>query len=154
MPAWWLRVAPARASITGSPTRASPTRATSCATSCASNWPTRPRWRATESGGRLQVSPLFALEALGFGALIGMSLGALGAGGSILTVPILVYAMGVPVQNAAGTSLAVVGLNALIGALDHLRHGRSLPKTGIAFGLSGLLAALAGAWLNHLLRAE
>ena len=100
------------------------------------------------------MSALFAIEALGFGALIGLSLGALGAGGSILTVPILVYAMGVPVQSAAGTSLAVVGLNALVGALDHLRRGRSLPKTGLAFGLSGLLAALAGAWLNHHLRAD
>ena len=100
------------------------------------------------------MSALFAIEALGFGALIGLSLGALGAGGSILTVPILVYAMGVPVQSAAGTSLAVVGLNALVGALDHLRRGRSLPKTGLAFGLSGLLGALAGAWLNHHLRAD
>lgn len=100
------------------------------------------------------MSALFAIEALGFGALIGLSLGALGAGGSILTVPILVYAMGVPVQSAAGTSLAVVGVNALVGALDHLRRGRSLPKTGLAFGLSGLLAALAGAWLNHHLRAD
>jgi uncharacterized membrane protein YfcA len=100
------------------------------------------------------MSPLFIVEALGFGALIGLSLGALGAGGSILTVPVLVYVMGVPVQSAAATSLAIVGLNAAAGALEHLRRGRSLPRTGIAFGLSGLLGALAGAWLNHLVRAE
>jgi uncharacterized membrane protein YfcA len=86
--------------------------------------------------------------------LIGLSLGALGAGGSILTLPILVYVMGVPIQTAAGTSLAIVGLNAAAGALDHLRCGRSLPRTGIAFGLSGLVAALAGAWLNHQVRPE
>lgn len=61
--------------------------------------------------------------ALVFGALIGLSLGALGAGGSILTVPILVYAMGVPVQAATGTSLAIVGLNAAAGAADQLRSG-------------------------------
>jgi len=100
------------------------------------------------------MSPLLTIEALGFGALIGVSLGALGAGGSILTVPILMYVMGVPVQSAAGTSLAIVGLNAAAGALDYLRRGRSLPRTGIAFGVSGLLGALAGAWLNHLTRAE
>jgi uncharacterized protein len=100
------------------------------------------------------MSPLFACEALGFGALIGLSLGALGAGGSILTVPILVYAMGVPVQSATGTSLAIVGLNAVAGAFDHLRRGRSLPRIGVAFGLSGLLGALAGTWLNHLARPE
>jgi uncharacterized protein len=100
------------------------------------------------------VSPQLGIEALGFGTLIGLSLGALGAGGSILTVPILVYVMGVPVQSAAGTSLAIVGLNAAVGALDQLRRGRSLPRTGIAFGASGLLGAFAGSWLNHVSRAE
>src|ERR1700682_3453581 len=91
---------------------------------------------------------------LGCGALIGLALGALGAGGSILTVPILVYAMGVPVQAATGTSLAIVGLNAAVGAIDYLRRGRSLPKTGIAFGASGILGAVAGVWLSHQLRGE
>jgi uncharacterized membrane protein YfcA len=57
--------------------------------------------------------------------------------------------MGVPVQGATGTSLAIVGLNAATGALDHLRRGRSLLRTGAAFGASGVFAALAGVWLNH-----
>lgn len=96
----------------------------------------------------------FVTRALGFGSLIGLSLGALGAGGSILTVPILVYAMGVPVQTATGTSLAIVGLNAATGALDYLRRGRSLPRTAFAFGASGVLGAFAGVWLNHLVRGE
>jgi uncharacterized membrane protein YfcA len=100
------------------------------------------------------MDPLFVARALGFGILIGVSLGALGAGGSILTVPILVYAMGMPVHGATGTSLAIVGLNAVTGALDHLRRGRSLLRTGIAFGVSGVLGALAGVWLNHQLRGE
>ena len=52
------------------------------------------------------VDPWFVARAVGFGSLIGLSLGALGAGGSILTVPILVYAMGVPVQGATGTQAA------------------------------------------------
>ena len=98
--------------------------------------------------------PGYAALALGFGALIGVSLGALGAGGSILTVPILVYAMGVPVQAATGTSLAIVGLNATVGAVDAWRGGRALPRTGLAFGASGLIGALGGAWLNHQLRGE
>jgi uncharacterized membrane protein YfcA len=93
-------------------------------------------------------------RALGFGSLIGFSLGALGAGGSILTVPILVYAMGVPVQGATGTSLAIVGLNAATGALDYLRRGRTLLRTGVAFGVSGVVGAFAGVWLNHQLRGE
>src|SRR5689334_15884339 len=100
------------------------------------------------------MDALFVVRALGFGGLIGLSLGALGAGGSILTVPILVYAMGVPVQGATGTSLAIVGLNAATGALDHLRRGRSLIRTGVAFGTSGLVGAFGGVWLNHDLRGE
>jgi uncharacterized membrane protein YfcA len=100
------------------------------------------------------MDALFVARALGFGSLIGFFLGALGAGGSILTVPILVYAMGVPVQAATGTSLAIVGLNAATGALDHLRRGRSLLRTGVAFGVSGVLGAVVGVWLNHLLRGE
>jgi hypothetical protein len=100
------------------------------------------------------MDAIFLARALGFGTLIGFSLGALGAGGSILTVPILVYAMGVPVQGATGTSLAIVGLNAMTGALDHLRRGRSLLRTGIAFGVSGVVGAFAGVWLNHQLRGE
>jgi len=92
--------------------------------------------------------------ALGFGGLIGLALGTLGAGGSILTVPILVYIMGVPVQAATGTSLAIVGANAAAGALDALRNGRALPKTGVAFGASGLLGALVGVWINRQLRGE
>ena len=100
------------------------------------------------------MDPFFVTRALALGSLIGFSLGALGAGGSILTVPILVYAMGVPVQSATGTSLAIVGLNAAMGALDYLRRGRSLLLTGVAFGVSGVLGAFAGVWLNHQLRGE
>src|SRR5579859_473524 len=100
------------------------------------------------------MDPWFIARALGFGSLIGFSLGALGAGGSILTVPILVYAMGVPVQGATGASLAIVGLNAATGALDYIRRGKSLLRTGVAFGVSGVLGAFAGVWLNHQLRAE
>ena len=100
------------------------------------------------------MDPFFVTRAVGFGSLIGFSLGALGAGGSILTVPILVYAMGVLVQGATGTSLAIVGLNAAAGALDYLRRGRSLLRTGVSFGLSGVAGAFAGVWLNHHVRGE
>lgn len=86
-----------------------------------------------------------------FGSVIGLALGLLGAGGSILTVPILVYILGMQVQTATGTSLAIVGLNSAAGAADYLRRGKSLPRTGVAFGVSGLAGALGGAWLNHFL---
>src|SRR5438105_11645626 len=100
------------------------------------------------------MSPAGMAEGLGFGALIGLALGSLGAGGSILTVPILVYAMGAPVQIATGTSLAIVGLNAfagalmhLPGALMHLRRRRARPRVGLGVGASGLAGASGGAWL-------
>src|SRR5690349_23635627 len=101
---------------------------------CASNCPIPPDWSADRADENPEpMSPLFIVQSIGFGALIGLSLGALGAGGSILTVPILVYVMGVPLHSATGTSLAIVGLNAAAGALEHLRRGRSLPRTGFAF---------------------
>jgi uncharacterized protein len=104
--------------------------------------------------GAAMVDLWFLARALGLGSLIGFSLGALGAGGSILTVPVLVYAMGVPVHSATGTSLVIVGLNAVAGALDYIRRGRSLPRVGLAFGGTGLLGALGGVWLNHQLPGE
>ena len=78
-----------------------------------------------------------------------LSLGLVGGGGSILTVPSLVYAIGQPVQLATTTSLAIVGANALVGVVGHARAGNVLPKTGLAFGAAGFLAAVAGTWLNH-----
>ena len=89
------------------------------------------------------------IPALIFGALIGLALGLVGGGGSILTVPILVYAIGQPVHLATTTSLAIVGANALVGVVGHARAGNVLPKTGLAFGAAGFLGAFAGTWLNR-----
>src|SRR5260370_16862878 len=98
------------------------------------------------------MSPAEIVEGLGFGSLIGLALGSLGAGGSILPLPIRVDAMGAPVQTATGTSLAVVGLNAFAGALMHLRRRRALPWVGLGVGASGLAGALAGGWPNQQVR--
>ena len=87
---------------------------------------------------------------LAFGVLVGLSLGLVGGGGSILTVPILVYVLGESVHLATGTALAIVGANALIGAWEHRRAGRVLLPVALTFGGVGILGALAGSWLNHL----
>lgn len=65
------------------------------------------------------------LETLGYVAavLVGLSLGLLGAGGSILVVPILVYLMGMPYSEATGQSLFVVGTVALSGSVAYHRRG-------------------------------
>jgi uncharacterized membrane protein YfcA len=85
------------------------------------------------------------------GAVIGLSLGAIGGGGSILTVPILVYIIGQDAHVATATSLAVVGTTALAGAVPHWRAGRVSLATALPFGAAGIAGAFVGAWANHLL---
>jgi uncharacterized protein len=90
------------------------------------------------------------LLALALGAVIGLSLGMLG-GGSILTVPALVYLLGQNPHAAISASLVVVGLNAVTGAWLHQRAGNVRLRAALVFGGAGLLAAFAGARLSTLL---
>ena len=98
------------------------------------------------NGRALLVSPL--------GFLIGVSLGALGGGGSILAVPILVYAAGESPQDATTTSLVVVGAASFVGMFAHLRAGRVRVLPGIMFGLAGVGGSLIGTSLNHAVDAN
>ena len=82
--------------------------------------------------------------ALPGGLAVGASLGALGAGGSILTVPILVYLLGRSAHQATTISLIVVGAAALVGALAHARAGRVRLGPGLAFGLLGAAGSVLG----------
>jgi uncharacterized membrane protein YfcA len=90
-----------------------------------------------------------ALLASPLGLLIGLSLGALGGGGSILAVPALVYGAGQSPRAATATSLVLVGTAALVGMGTHWRAGRVRVGTGIVFGLAGIGGSLAGSALNH-----
>jgi uncharacterized protein len=83
------------------------------------------------------------------GFLIGLSLGALGGGGSILAVPALVYGAGQTPQDATTTSLLLVGIASLVGMTSHWRAGRVRVRTGILFGLAGIGGSLAGSSLNR-----
>lgn len=83
--------------------------------------------------------------AFGFAALIGLLLGALGGGGSIVTVPVFVYALGVPPKEAIAMSLPVVGLTSLTGAFSHWRCGRVDLRSAVMFGAMAMLGAFAGA---------
>lgn len=89
------------------------------------------------------------LLALALSTLIGVSLGLLGGGGSILAVPVLVYVARVDVHAAIGTSLAVVGTTALVGGLVHARAGRVDPRAAALFGGAGMLGAPLGAQATH-----
>ena len=72
--------------------------------------------------------------------LIGVSLGLIGGGGSILTVPILVYLFQIPPAKATGYSLFVVGLVAILGAYKHYRMGNLQLRTAWYFALPSLLS--------------
>ncbi|MCG8462709.1 MAG: sulfite exporter TauE/SafE family protein [Holophagales bacterium] len=76
---------------------------------------------------------------------IGLSLGLLGSGGSILTVPILVYVVGEPEKVAIAESLAIVGLIALAGAIPYSRQKLVDWRTVGLFGIPGMLGAWIGA---------
>jgi uncharacterized protein len=89
------------------------------------------------------------LLALPLGLLIGVALGALGGGGSILAVPALVYVVGLEPKSAVTTSLVVVGVAALGGMVGHLRAGRVRVAAGVWFGLAGVAGSLLGSRLNR-----
>ncbi|MEJ7843651.1 MAG: sulfite exporter TauE/SafE family protein [Rubrobacter sp.] len=80
-------------------------------------------------------------------AVMGLALGLLGGGGSVLAVPILVYAMGFGAKEAVATSLAVVGLTSLFGAAEHWRKGRVKLRVALVFGPIAAAGAYLGAHL-------
>ncbi|MCB1647259.1 MAG: sulfite exporter TauE/SafE family protein, partial [Pseudomonadales bacterium] len=81
------------------------------------------------------------------GALfIGFSLGMFGSGGSILTVPILVYLLGQDEKVAIASSLAIVGLVALFGSLPNIRARLIDWRTVALFGIPGIAGTWLGAW--------
>jgi uncharacterized protein len=92
--------------------------------------------------------------ALVLAAAIGLSLGTLGGGGSVLTVPVLVYLVGYDPKVAVPTSLAVVGAASLMGALVHWRAGRVDLRVAIPFGIVTVVGAFFGARLGTLMSGE
>lgn len=85
------------------------------------------------------------------GFLIGLSLGFLGGGGSILTVPALVYIVGQSPQAAVTASLMIVGANASMGAFFHRAQGTLNWRVALVFGGVGMVAAYLSAGLSKLL---
>lgn len=83
-------------------------------------------------------------------ALIGLLLGLLGGGGSILTVPVFVYVAGIDAKLAIAASLPVVGLTSLVGAAGHWRAGNVNLRVAAMFGVIAMAAAYIGARLSVL----
>jgi uncharacterized membrane protein YfcA len=95
---------------------------------------------------------MFSL-ALALAALIGLSLGLLGSGGSIVTLPVLVYVARIPAQQAVGMSLVIVGGTSALGALLNLRQGAFDWRAAAFFSASGTVGAFVGAKFTHLVSA-
>lgn len=76
--------------------------------------------------------------------LVGVSLGLLGGGGSILAVPLLVYVAGIETKEAIATSLLIVGVTSAVAVLPHARAGRVRWRTGLVFGAAGMVGAYGG----------
>lgn len=88
------------------------------------------------------------LTAILAGLLIGVVVGALGAGGGILSVPVLTYVLGQSAHDAAAGSLVIVGLTALVSLRDPVRQGRVHWREGLVFGALSVLGAVAGSRLS------
>lgn len=92
------------------------------------------------------MDPLSIALALAAGATIGMVLGLVGGGGSILAVPLLVYVVGVDSAHAAiGTSAVAVALNASAGLAGHARAGNVKWPCALVFAATGMVGAALGA---------
>lgn len=90
--------------------------------------------------------PVVAVAVLA-GVLIGISLGALGGGGSILTVPALVYLAGQDAATATTGSLVIVGVTSLVALVPHARAGRVRFAQGLVFGGLGIGGSYLGSAL-------
>jgi uncharacterized membrane protein YfcA len=81
---------------------------------------------------------------VGLAVFVGISLGLLGGGGSILTVPLLAYVAGLDPKQAIATSLLVVGVTSAVGAVTHARAGRVRWKVAAVFGAAAMVGAYTG----------
>ncbi|WP_028655477.1 sulfite exporter TauE/SafE family protein [Nocardioides sp. J54] len=88
------------------------------------------------------------------GALIGLSLGSLGGGGSILAVPVLVFLLDQGPTQATTGSLVVVGVTALTGAVAAARAGHAMVGRGVVFGLVAVGGAVLGARASSLVDGD
>ncbi len=97
-----------------------------------------------------KIEDMEIMEILGFLAsiLIGVSLGLVGSGGSILTVPVLVYLLAVDPVAATGYSLFIVGFTAGVGSIGYFQKGLVNIKTAIVFGIPSIIAVFSTrAWI-------
>jgi uncharacterized membrane protein YfcA len=86
---------------------------------------------------------------VGLAVFVGVSLGLLGGGGSILTVPLLAYVAGLDATQAVASSLLVVGVTSTVGAITHLRAGRVRRGVALPFGAAAMAGAFGSGLIAH-----
>jgi uncharacterized membrane protein YfcA len=94
------------------------------------------------------------LLTLTLAVVVGVVLGLLGGGGSILMVPLLVYVAGLDAKEAIATSLLVVGVTSATGAIAHARAVRVQWRTGVIFGGAGMVGAYVGGRLSAFIAGD
>ena len=102
----------------------------------------------------VDLHELSIYKIIGGGAAVGLLTGVLGVGGGFLIVPALVMLVGLPMQQAVGTSLVVIAMNSLAGFMGHLGDGALDAPALIVFVVAGLAGTFAGARLAHRLPAD
>ncbi|GAA1485200.1 sulfite exporter TauE/SafE family protein [Brachybacterium fresconis] len=95
-----------------------------------------------------------ALLAIGVGVGVGIVVGALGAGGGILAVPVLVFLLGMPAHSATASSLIIVLITALVSLPHHARHGNVEWRNGLVFAGVSVVGAFVGSRLSSLVPAS
>ncbi|MGW5373624.1 TSUP family transporter, partial [Streptomyces sp. NPDC004011] len=94
------------------------------------------------------------LLALVAGAVVGLALGGLGGGGSVLAVPALIYLLGLTPAEATTAALVIVTLTSVTALAGHARDGNVSWRTGLLFAAAGIVPAMiAGAAAGHLPQA-
>jgi uncharacterized membrane protein YfcA len=86
--------------------------------------------------------------------LVGLSLGLLGGGGSVLTVPILVYSAQLPAKEAIGMSLAIVGITTIIGSISHYKNKNINIKLALIFSSFAIPGTFLGTYLGTLISGD
>ena len=81
--------------------------------------------------------------------VVGLAIGLLGGGGTILLLPLLVYVAGLETKEAIATSLLVVGVTSVFATITHARSGNVRWRTGVLFGAAGMVGAYAGGLLSR-----
>ncbi|AKK25568.1 sulfite exporter TauE/SafE family protein [Mycobacterium sp. EPa45] len=95
-----------------------------------------------------------AALAIALAVIVGIALGLLGGGGSILTVPLLAYVAGLDPKHAIATSLLVVGVTSAVGAVSHARAGRVQWRTAALFGGTSMVGAYTGGQMTRFIPGQ